>query len=232
MIDDYAFLFPIAPILFVLTLVIVQSLRRQRRLAFIAAYKLPAGLHSRVCAHHPGIAARDLHKLEPALKQFFLAHLRSGRKPVTMPSKAAGALWLEFTRTGDAYDGFCRKAFGRTLDYAPPAVLDPARPSDNAGLRRVWWQACKIEGLNPMTAERLPLLFALDGDLGISDGYRYKPLVPPAETGGGDATIGITYETSDFGSLSIDGTLDGFGEGGDGGGDGGDGGGDGGGGGD
>jgi hypothetical protein len=41
------------------------------------------------------------------------------------------------------------------------------------GLRRVWYWSCKDEGIDPKRPSRLPVLFALDGAMGIAGGYVY-----------------------------------------------------------
>lgn len=43
-----------------------------------------------------------------------------------------------------------------------------------AGIKRAWRLACAREGLDPRRPGRLPLIFALDGMLGIEDGFLYS----------------------------------------------------------
>ncbi len=72
------------------------------------------------------------------------------------------------------YQTFCKQACGGMLHHTPAVVL-AADKRDNTGLRRVWWQTCKEENINPRKPSRLPLLFALDAKLGIDDGFHYTP---------------------------------------------------------
>ena len=43
------------------------------------------------------------------------------------------------------------------------------------GIHRAWRLACADEGMAARIPTRLPLLFALDGELGVPDGFRYAP---------------------------------------------------------
>ena len=106
------------------------------------------------------------------LRQFFLAHLHSGRKFVSMPSQVVDDLWHEFILYTRTYERFCQQAFGRFMHHTPAAVLGSV-DGQNAGLRRCWRYACREEGINPGKPTRLPLLFAIDGKLNIEGGFRY-----------------------------------------------------------
>jgi hypothetical protein len=78
-----------------------------------------------------------------------------------------------------------------------------------------------LDQIDPQKPQRLPVLFALDGDLNIANGFRYDPDFEALRQA--DQPAG--YCGGDFASLSIDGSTDGFGDGGgdgDGGGCGGD----------
>ena len=108
------------------------------------------------------------------MRQFFLAHLLSGRKFVAMPSQVADDLWHEFMLYSRAYKEFCDTAFGRFLHHTPAIALAAGQRSSNAGLRRVWYWACKEDGIDPRNASRLPLLFALDAKLNIPNGFKYR----------------------------------------------------------
>lgn len=138
----------------------------QRREAFIRHAELPKGLFERLQKRHPDLSLKDCQLVAHGLRQFFLAHLKSGRRFVSMPSQVVDDLWHEYILYTKNYDRFCRQAFGRFLHHTPAVVLGRAQQG-NAGLRRCWWYACKEENINPRAATRLPLLFALDSKLGI-----------------------------------------------------------------
>lgn len=146
------------------------SVRRQ----FIRDANFPPFLKKKVMDAHPGLTGRDVELVFRGLRQFFMAHLRSQRKFVAMPSKVADTAWHEFILHTKAYQQWCQAAFGRMLHHTPAEVLgrDPKR---NDGLRRSWFWACKEESIDPRKPTRLPLLFALDGKFHIAGGFSYVP---------------------------------------------------------
>ena len=199
-----------------------RQLREARRADFIRGYAFPKGLIEKLQKQRPGLPAKDGQLVARALRQFFLAHLKSGRRFVAMPSQVADDLWHEFILYTRHYEQFCRLAFGRFMHHTPAVVLAQAQ-RNNAALRRTWWHCCKDENINPHKPTRLPLLFALDAKLGVADGFRYVPDCSALRAGGD----GSVHCGGDFSSASFDGGTEGFGDagsaggGGEGGGDGG-----------
>lgn len=213
-----AFSWFVVAALLLLLLALWQRQRRLQREAYIRRFELPRGLFDKLRQRRPALTLKDCQLTAHALRQFFLAYLKSGRGFVAMPSQVADDLWHEFILYTRNYQDFCRQAFGGFLHHTPAVVLGIAAKS-NAGLRRVWWHTCRDENIDPRRPTRLPLLFALDAKLGIADGFRY---VPDCESvrrdGGGGAAV---HCGGDFGSPSVDGSTDGFGDGDAGGSDGG-----------
>ena len=217
--------FVLGAVALVLLSALLRSWLRLRRAEFIRTYKWPPGLLQKLSEHHPGLARKDAALVSRGLRQFFIAHLMSGKRFVSMPSRLADELWHEFILYTREYNRFCRRAFGTFLHHTPAVVLSTSR-QNNEGLRRVWWYCCKYENLNPRFPTRLPLLFALDTKLNVPNGFRYHPQCEALREGG----AAIVYCGGDFSSSSFDGSTSGFGDGaGDGGGSGDGGGGDGGG---
>lgn len=178
-----------------------------RREAFIRRSELPKGLFERLRKHHPNLSQKDCQLVAHALRQFFLAYLKSGRKYVSMPSQAVDDLWHEFILYTKNYERFCRQAFGGFLHHTPAVVLSGNHRS-NAGLRRCWWFACKEEHINPRDPSRLPLLFALDAKLGIAGGFRYQARCDEALR----ERTSSTHCGGDFADSSVDGSTDGLGD--------------------
>lgn len=193
-----------------------------QREKFIRSYMFPDGLLAKLGTQRRSIGRKEQQLVARGLRQFFLAHLKSGRKFVSMPSQVVDDLWHEFILYTRHYDTFCKQAFGQFLHHTPALALS-ADKQNNTGLRRVWWQACLEENINPRAATRLPLLFALDEKLNIEGGFRYKADCSGLknENDKNDASAGSSpYCGGDFSSSSFDGSTDGFGDSGsDGGGD-------------
>ena len=202
------------------------KLRLALRADYIRGYNFPAGLFGKLRIKYPVLTHKDCQLVSHALRHYFLAHLKSGYKFVSMPSQVADELWHEFILYTKEYARFCDKAFGHFMHHTPAVVLSPSKES-NEGLRRCWWYVCSEENINPAKATRLPLLFALDAKLKIPNGFRYSVdcTAMKSNRAGGDGSV--VHCGGDFSSSSFDGTTDGFGDGSsaDGGGDGGGGGG-------
>lgn len=182
------------------------SLRRQ----FIREARLPPFLVGKLCEAHPQLDRRDAELVLRGLRQFFMAHLRSDRKFVAMPSKVVDTAWHEFILHTKGYENWCKAAFGGMLHHSPAAVLgrDPKR---NDGLRRSWYWACKEESIDPRNPARLPLLFALDVKFAIAGGYHYVPDCRAVDRHtGSDAHCGSSFGDSSSSSGSA-GDADGFG---------------------
>jgi hypothetical protein len=218
-------LFPLTLLLAVLLAVLWSRHVALRREAYIRGFTLPPGLFAKLREHHPQLTQKDCQLVAHGLRQFFLAHLKSGRQYVSMPSQVADDLWHEFILYTRHYAAFCQGAFGRFMHHTPAVALGADR-QNNSGLRRCWWQACREEHIDPRKPTRLPLLFALDAKLGIAGGFTYAADCEALrrKQGGGDGGGGTTHCGGDFSSSDADGSTDGFGDG-DGSGSGGDGGG-------
>lgn len=213
-----AILLIITLILSITLLVVWTRWRQAARADYIRTYMFPPGIFEKLRARRPELSIKDCQLTARALRQFFLAHLKSGRQFVSMPSQVADDLWHELILYTRHYDDFCKKAFGRFMHHTPAVVLGADR-QNNTGLRRTWWYACLEENINPRAHTRLPLLFALDAKLNIADGFSYAPNCEELrnrKSGGGTTHCG-----GDFSSSSYDGSTDGFGDSssGDGGGD-------------
>jgi len=183
------------------------SLRRQ----FIREARLPPFLVGKLCQAHPQLSRRDAELVLRGLRQFFMAHLRSDRKFVAMPSKVVDTAWHEFILHTQGYQNWCKAAFGGMLHHSPAEVLgrDPKR---NDGLRRTWYWACKEESIDPRKPARLPLLFALDVKFAIDGGFHYVPDCRAVERHiGSDAHCGTSFGESSSSDGGSSGDAGGFG---------------------
>ena len=159
-----------------LSLVVLGKVWRHSRLGsrqdFIRGYTLPTGIFPKLQKKHPELTIKDCQLVAQALRQYFLAYLKSGFRAVAMPSQVVDDLWHEFILYTKIYDRFCGKAFGRFLHHTPAAVLGTVE-AQNVALRRCWTFACREEGINPKRPTRLPLLFAIDRKLNVLGGFQY-----------------------------------------------------------
>ena len=170
-----------------------QSLRRQ----FVRDAEFPPFLAAKILEAHPGLHARDAELVLRGLRQFFMAHLRSGRKFVGMPSKVVDSAWHAYILHTQGYALWCERAFGRMLHHTPAEAMGNSTRR-NDGLRRTWYWACREESIPPRKPTRLPLLFALDAKFGIAGGYHYIPDCKAI----GDKSDTNSYCGTDIGSSS------------------------------
>jgi hypothetical protein len=182
----------------------IQAVRAE----FIRNYRLPKGIFDSLQRKYPHLEPKDCHLVSRALRLFFLAHLKSGRKYVSMPSQAVDEVWHDFILNTRDYAKFCRGAFGRFMHHTPAVVLG-SHTKSNEGLRRCWWFACVEENIDPKKPLRLPLLFAIDGKLNIPDGFTYVPDCKGVADG---ASGGPVHCGGSFSDPSVDGTCDGLGD--------------------
>ncbi len=181
-------------------------LRQMARADYIRQFPLPNGLLDKLANHYPQLQPKDRQLIARAMRQFFLTYLKSGRNPVAMPSQAVDALWHEFNLYTRHYQHFCKKAFGHFLHHTPAVVLSNDR-DNNLALRRTWWYACLDENINPRKATRLPLLFAIDYKLNITNGFHYNLNCQRQDQQAGDGTS--AHCAGDFSDSSSDGYFGG-----------------------
>jgi len=184
--------------------------RAFRRAEFIRTYNWPPQLLDKLTVKYPHFTRKETSLVSKGLRQFFMAYLKGGLKPVSMPSEVVDELWHEFILYTRSYKEFCDGAFGSFLHHSPAVMLSPDLRASNKGLRRVWWQCCREENIDPRNPTRLPLLFALDTKLNIPNGYRYVADCSGVRRDTGSS--GAPNCGGDFGSTSVDGSTDGFGD--------------------
>ncbi len=150
-----------------------QRLRRKDRAAFIGDFPYQKTLDRRLAAKRPELSAEQRGQVFAGLSEYFHLCNEAGRNMVAMPSQVVDDAWHEFILFTRQYRRFCDRAFGRFLHHTPAeAMASPTVAQE--GIKCAWWLACAREGIDPKSPSRLPLLFAIDGALGIANGFRYQ----------------------------------------------------------
>ncbi len=142
------------------------------RQQFLDRFDLPAGVMERFLQKRPELNSEQQALVQQGLQQYFRLCVDARGRFVSMPSQVVDELWHEFILFTRLYQKFCERALGRYLHHTPAEAM-PAPSTATDGIRRAWRLACRQEGINPKTPERLPLLFALDTQLGIAGGFVY-----------------------------------------------------------
>lgn len=166
------FLLFIAALLGSAALVFGVARGRQRRV-HLDTFPYASLLDRRLAAKHPQLTLEQRKLVFTALKDYFHLCREARRRMVSMPSQVVDDAWHEFILFTRQYETFCREAFGRFLHHTPAeAMASPTQAQD--GIKRAWRLACRREGIDPRHPARLPLLFAIDSQLGIAHGFHYK----------------------------------------------------------
>jgi hypothetical protein len=148
-----------------------ESLEINKRINFINNYKLPIAVINKFYKHYPKLTPIQISQAVSGLKVYLILCLKN-ETYTFVPSKAVDTLWHEFILDRDEYKNFCQNAFGNFLPHIPPyyQIL-----ISETNLKTIWRASCNEEKINNSTKpSRLPLLFAIDSELGIPDGRNYK----------------------------------------------------------
>ena len=135
---------------------------RKRRRAFIESYDFPSALRAKLRERFDN-EYQTARALE-GLRAWYLACLEAGDEMLGMPSRAVDVAWHEMILMTRTYHAFCDRAFGHYLHHTPDSLMgEPMRESLARTLAVTESQAALLGGV--------PLLFALDGELGLEDGF-------------------------------------------------------------
>jgi hypothetical protein len=155
----------IAAVIAVGLITAVAVLRRVRRRRFFARYEFPAELTARLQQRLRDPAS--VWRVLLGLRTWFRVLMRADGEDIAMPSKLVDEAWHEFLLFTREYAEFCQRAFGRFLHHQPAA--GPV----SRGRGAAWWFSCAEAGIDPRRPTRLPLLFAIDAELGVENGCHY-----------------------------------------------------------
>jgi hypothetical protein len=143
----------------------MRRLRHRRRRAFIENYEFPAALEAKLREKLDSDYQVDV-ALE-GLRAWYLACLDAPGEMLGMPSRTVDVAWHEMILMTRAYHAFCDRAFGHYLHHSPDSVMD--EPLEY-GLART----LAVVESQSVAAAGVPLLFAIDGQLRVEDGYVWE----------------------------------------------------------
>lgn len=146
---------------------------RARREKLIDSYRFPESIAAKVSKTYPHLNEQQVSQVMRGLREYFHISNLAGRRTVSMPSQAVDVAWHEFILFTKKYEYFCNKALGRFLHHTPAEAMRSPTIAQQ-GIKTAWRTSCKREGILPLAATRLPLLFAIDAELNIPDGFRYS----------------------------------------------------------
>ncbi|MBK8578916.1 MAG: hypothetical protein J0L95_01315 [Candidatus Accumulibacter sp.] len=192
-----------------------RSLLRQRA-TFIDAYPYAKFLDRRLAARRPELDEAQRVLVFDGLREYFQLCREARNRLVAMPSQVVDDAWHEFILFTRQYQQFCERGLGRFLHHTPAeAMRAPTDAQD--GIKRAWRLACRRDGIDPKAPQSLPMLFALDGLLGITGGFVYQlDCLAATRDGTGYCAGHISCGGGCGGSSGCGGDSDGGGSGGDG----------------
>ncbi|TAG72630.1 MAG: hypothetical protein EAZ24_12270 [Burkholderiales bacterium] len=154
--------------------------KRKAQRSFIQAYVFPDTLRRKVHQRHPHLAERALDDVFAALREWFLLLQRHPREKFGMPSRVVDDAWHEFILMTRLYQRFCEQGFGNYVHHEPnqanaeqnSAAL--GRTLERSGGRAAL-QSVGALGVASGVAVAGAVLFAIDGKLGVENGFTYSP---------------------------------------------------------
>lgn len=150
-----------------------QKSLRKKRTNLIDSYRFPVSIRQKIFSEYPHLDEQDTDKVIAGLRDYFHLCNIAGHRMVSMPSQAVDVAWHEFILFTRHYEEFCSTALGRFLHHTPAEAMQSATMAQ-AGIKSAWRMACHREKIDPKSPDKLPLLFAIDADLKIGNGFHYS----------------------------------------------------------
>lgn len=168
------FVYAVVLIVFVLmSYWFVQRKDKQVRAKWINAYSFPSTVSKNIQKKYPHLTDSQITLVLNGLREYFHLCNLAERQMVAMPSQVVDVAWHEFILFTHQYNDFCKKGLRRFLHHTPVEAMQSQMTAQNS-IKTAWRLACERENINPQSAHKLPLLFALDSLLEIPDGFRYS----------------------------------------------------------
>lgn len=153
-----------------LTYSLIASKKRER---YIEEYNFPKKVNEKIISTYPHLTEKDVEKVINALREYFLICRVAKLRMVSMPSQVVDVAWHEFILFTRGYHEFCKKGLGKFLHHTPAEAMQ-SQTIAQKGIKRAWRLSCKRENIHPKAAHKLPLLFSIDSELNIPDGFKYS----------------------------------------------------------
>jgi hypothetical protein len=150
-----------------------RQMTRKKREHLINTFIFPSTINSKISDKYPHLSEQETKRVIYALREYFHLCNIAGKKAVSMPSQVVDVAWHEFILFTRQYETFCSKALGRFLHHTPAEAMK-SKYIATQGIKTAWKASCFRENMDAKAATRLPLLFALDDELQIPDGFKYS----------------------------------------------------------
>lgn len=149
-----------------------KNKKQAQQLSYIMSFTFPKSVHEVISKAYPHLTNEEKDLVLQGLRDYFYISNQAKGKMVAMPSQAVDVAWHEFLLFTKAYQNFCKKAFGKFFHHHPAEAMK-SKTTAQEGIKRAWSLSCEKEGIYPKSPDKLPLLFAIDSQLNIADGFKY-----------------------------------------------------------
>jgi hypothetical protein len=121
---------------------------------------------------HFQASSTDVDAVQLGIHHWFYMIQQGAPRTFAMPSKSIDFLWHELILNTKWYQTFCQEHIGFFIHHTThEATIEPPPRAD---LYRTWFCACALEHIDPYHPQRLPVLFGLDRQLNLADGFLYS----------------------------------------------------------
>lgn len=178
-------------ILIALTFNALFRRRAIRQKSVIQNFDFPASVNHRVKERYPHLTDTEMMLALKQLRLYFLLCWKSDLTDLALPSRIVDTCWHAFIQETRSYQSFCHQAYGRFLHHTPNRWMalhqNMSEVDENKSTKinlkdgaRVYQAALALIDIvsssnqSPSTSPKVPLLFAIDKQLNIPDGYVYS----------------------------------------------------------
>jgi hypothetical protein len=160
----------------------------------IERHRFPEKLRRTVAGfYEPELTEAQTERVFEGLRSWFLVCLYAGGKKVGMPSEVVDHAWHEYILRTKDYQQFCERAFDRYLHHDPDAADGSLFSFALARTLRILDEYPDARRTEPED-DPIPLLFALDNELGVDEGYDWtEDHVEQLRAVRSDEVFGITF---------------------------------------
>lgn len=163
-------------LLFIFALIAVSAIymgySQNSRRRHIDSYQFPVTIKIKLKEKYPHLDDEQVLLVLDGLREYFHVCRMAGKNMVAMPSKVVDTAWHEFILFTKKYQMFCQSSLGRFLHHTPAEGMASATVAQES-LKRAWRIACVREKIDPRNPKQIPLLFSMDAQLSIPDGFIY-----------------------------------------------------------
>ena len=141
---------------------------KNKRYKYIENVYFPNSIDMTLKKEFPYLTDEDISLVKQGLKEYLKLYVLSRRGRIILPSVAINLAFIEFIKTTE-YVNFTKNVF---KFYFTDILMKNDNIIDN-DLKIVWTLACENENINPNNPDKLPLIFSIDSQLSIENGFRF-----------------------------------------------------------